>query len=39
MLPGNRAVVATGDHVVITVEGNAKAGAPEIQDLTQGIGR
>jgi hypothetical protein len=33
----HRAVVATPDHVVITVEGNGKARAPEISDLAQSI--
>ncbi|MEU8614950.1 hypothetical protein AB0C29_43895 [Actinoplanes sp. NPDC048791] len=34
-----RAVVTTPEHVVITVEGNGKARAPEIQDLAQNIDR
>jgi hypothetical protein len=34
-----RAVVATPEHVVITVEGNGKARAPEIQDMAQSIDR
>jgi hypothetical protein len=35
----HRAVVTTPEHVVITVEGNGKARAPEIQDMAQNIDR
>lgn len=35
----HRVVVTTPDHVVITVEGNGKARAPEVQDLAQHIDR